>query len=384
MEYMTGGGMRQESIPASLAREGKLMLGALVNDLLALSPSLELLVMVDDRFERPSLSERIPTVRIGANDAFPTVWKECISLCDAVWPIAPETGGILEQICLDVETTGTALLTCPSAAVRIAASKLKTAKRLAEFGLPVVNTAPLDGFKLAQGQTVVVKPDDGVGCEDALIISDLAQLLSPAPSPNGNAVDTRRTAGRIKPAPTGVSVKLTGRMPETVAARPLRLRSGQAYSGLYLNLNSTAFRIVQPLIEGEPMSLSVLFAHGKALVLSCNRQIIDRGVQGFSLRGCVVNATHDNDGSFQQLAEKVASAMPELWGYAGIDLMLSENGPLILEVNPRLTTSYVGLRDAIGTNPAGLVMNLLNTGKLPQLPTGYTGKPVVIDLKEIL
>jgi predicted ATP-grasp superfamily ATP-dependent carboligase len=132
------------------------------------------------------------------------------------------------------------------------------------------------------------------------------------------------------------------------------------------------------------MSLSVLFAHGKALVLGCNRQLIDRGVQGFSLRGCVVNATHDNDASFQQLAEKVASAMPELWGYAGIDLMLTENGPRILEINPRLTTSYVGLRDAIGTNPAGLVMNLLNTGKLPQLPTGYIGKPVVIDLKEIL
>jgi predicted ATP-grasp superfamily ATP-dependent carboligase len=339
MEYITGGGMRRERIPASLAREGKAMLGALVEDLLALSPSLKLLVMVDDRFAWASLSERIQTVMIGADDAFPAVWKECISHCDAVWPIAPETGGILEHICLDVEATGTALLTCPSAAVRIASSKLKTARRLEEFGLPVVNTAPLAGFKLALGQTVVVKPDDGVGCEATLIISNDAQWLPPAPSPQGNAVEL---------AP--------------------------------LNLNPAAFRIVQPLIEGEPMSLSVLFAHGKALVLSCNRQIIDRDMQGFSLRGCVVNAMHDKDGGLQQLAEKVASAMPELWGYAGIDLMLTENGPLILEVNPRLTTSYAGLRDALETNPAALVLNLLNTGELPALPSGYTGKPVQIDL----
>jgi predicted ATP-grasp superfamily ATP-dependent carboligase len=31
----------------------------------------------------------------------------------------------------------------------------------------------------------------------------------------------------------------------------------------------------------------------------------------------------------------------------------------VLEVNPRLTTSYVGLRRAIGVNPAGLVLRLL-------------------------
>jgi predicted ATP-grasp superfamily ATP-dependent carboligase len=339
MEYITGGGMRRENIQASLAAEGRLMLGALVEDLLALSPSPSLLVMVDDRFAWASFSGRVETVMIGADDAFPAVWKECIGLCDAVWPVAPETGGILEQICLDVEVSGTALLTCPSAAVRIAASKLKTAQRLEEFGLPVVHTAPWEGFERAQGQTVVVKPDDGVGCADTLIIGDAAQWLSPASSTQGNAVEL---------------------------AHP--------------SLNPTAIRIVQPLIEGEPISLSVLFAHGRALMLSCNRQIIDRGGQRFSLRGCVVNAIQDKDGGLQQLAEKVASALPDLWGYAGIDLMLTENGPLILEVNPRLTTSYAGLRDALETNPAALVLNLLKTGELPALPTGYTGKPVEIDL----
>jgi energy-coupling factor transporter ATP-binding protein EcfA2 len=45
--------------------------------------------------------------------------------------------------------------------------------------------------------------------------------------------------GRNKPASAGVSGELSGQMPETVVARPLRLRSGQAYSGLPQKLNST-------------------------------------------------------------------------------------------------------------------------------------------------
>jgi predicted ATP-grasp superfamily ATP-dependent carboligase len=36
------------------------------------------------------------------------------------------------------------------------------------------------------------------------------------------------------------------------------------------------------------------------------------------------------------------------------------DGPVAIEINPRLTTSYVRLRDALGANPAGLVLQLLD------------------------
>jgi predicted ATP-grasp superfamily ATP-dependent carboligase len=52
--------------------------------------------------------------------------------------------------------------------------------------------------------------------------------------------------------------------------------------------------------------------------------------------------------------------MPDLWGYVGIDLIDGATGPLVLEVNPRLTTSYVGLARAIRMNPAALVLGLLD------------------------
>jgi predicted ATP-grasp superfamily ATP-dependent carboligase len=69
-----------------------------------------------------------------------------------------------------------------------------------------------------------------------------------------------------------------------------------------------------------------------------------------------------------------------LWGYAGIDLILTAGGPVILEINPRLTTSYVGLRQATGENPATLMLDLYRTGRLPA-PGRQAGEPVEVLLE---
>jgi predicted ATP-grasp superfamily ATP-dependent carboligase len=41
-----------------------------------------------------------------------------------------------------------------------------------------------------------------------------------------------------------------------------------------------------------------------------------------------------------------------------VDFIETQAGPIVIEVNPRLTTSYAGLRRAIGVNPAHLVLDL--------------------------
>ena len=40
---------------------------------------------------------------------------------------------------------------------------------------------------------------------------------------------------------------------------------------------------------------------------------------------------------------------------------MERTAPQVLEINPRLTTSYVALGRAIGVNPAGLALALLET-----------------------
>lgn len=341
LEYITGGGLRGEPVPPSLALEGGRMRHALVDDLLALA-DVALIVFNDDRLPASS-GPRIQTVSIDNAQAFQTAWRRWLGCCDAAWPIAPETGGVLERLCAEVEAVGKTLLTCPAKAVRLAASKLETVRRLNRRGLPVVPTVPLAELGLNPKLTfsppfaslplegegpgergrllpLVIKPDDGAGCEGARIIHDLACLPSDA-----------------------------------------------------------NHWIAQPLLPGEALSLSALFAQGRARLLSCNRQSIEQTGGGFALQACQVNAVPDTDGRWQALAQRIAEAVPELWGYAGIDLILTAEGPAILEINPRLTTSYAGLRPATLENPAALILELAKTGALPP-PRPSFGKMVAINL----
>ena len=122
--------------------------------------------------------------------------------------------------------------------------------------------------------------------------------------------------------------------------------------------------VIQPFIHGTPTSLNLLACKGEAFLLSVNHQRIAMTDTGFMLLGCVVNGHMKKKTRFRKLAREVTAAMPDLWGMIGIDIIDTENGLLVLEVNPRITTSYVGLKESTGLNPAALVLDLLE-GKLP-------------------
>lgn len=325
VEYVTGGGLRSEDLPPSLAREGGLMRRVLMDDLLAADTPVELIVLSDDRFPVDSGDARLCCLPVGGEHDFGTQWRRGLDRCDVVWLIAPESGGILAELSAEAEAAGLALLSNPASAVRLAASKSATIARLQAHGLPVVETLSLKDYRersmngaMIFGDSVVIKPDDGVGCEGARVVSYVKSKEE----------------------------------------------------------NADGDRIIQPLLEGESLSLSVLFCEGEARLLSVNRQLVARHGEGFVLAGCHVNALSDSDGRWQQLASGIARAMPELRGYAGADLILTEQGPRILEINPRLTTSYAGIRRATGLNPATLVLDLMHGVGMPpfQVVKGMTVK----------
>jgi predicted ATP-grasp superfamily ATP-dependent carboligase len=68
------------------------------------------------------------------------------------------------------------------------------------------------------------------------------------------------------------------------------------------------------------------------------------------------------------LARQIARVLPGLAGYIGVDVMVGENGLRVLEVNPRLTTSYAGLEQAIGRNPAELILDMFYNGRFSSPP----------------
>ncbi len=67
-------------------------------------------------------------------------------------------------------------------------------------------------------------------------------------------------------------------------------------------------------------------------------------------------------------AEKIVKSFHDLRGYVGVDFVLTEEEPVAIEVNPRLTTSYVGLSQVANFNPAQAILNAVLARKLPENP----------------
>jgi predicted ATP-grasp superfamily ATP-dependent carboligase len=117
--------------------------------------------------------------------------------------------------------------------------------------------------------------------------------------------------------------------------------------------------IIQPHIDGDKLSLSCIFEHGDAVLLCVNLQVFDIQNRCFYLKTIQVNEREDKNGNYQKIATQVAKAFPDLWGYVGIDLIQTTQACLVLEINPRLTTSFVGIYPATGINVAEQVIQLL-------------------------
>ena len=323
-EYITGGGMLDSQLPPSLAEEGDMMLRALVSDLSEIG-DLEILVTRDARLEPPELPAEFHMLH--DTEDLSLAWRDCVDSADAVWPIAPEYNRVLEHISEAIVNAGKLLLNSPPSAVRVAASKHTTATLLAESGLQVVPTyRPEHGLPDLKGQWVL-KPDDGAGCQGSLICRDRDDLY-------------------------------------------------HQFETLPPDRNYVA----QPFVQGEPVSLCILAQRGEATLLSVNRQRIAVMDNAFVLLGCVVNEPMmEQQAGYERLSGAIAAALPQLWGFTGIDLIASKRGLQVLEVNPRITTSYVGLRESTGFNAAALVLDMAQgSQKLPCLL--MTGKTVDVNL----
>ena len=307
-EYITGGGLLGSSLPPGLAREGDMMLGALVKDAAGLA-RIDVVTTRDARLAVPALPAECRM--IGGDEPAWAAWQAMMQAADAVWPIAPETAGVLTRLSSLALAAGKPLIGSRPDAVDLAASKRATVERLTACGIAAEPTVPADAVlhdALPPGDDGwVLKPDDGVGAEATQLYrrrDDLLRALRAAPELRG--------------------------------------------------------MVVQRYVAGPAASLSVLCRDGRSWLLSCNRQdvVIERGV--FRYRGGVVGGLEARRSDYTAIADAAAAAIPGLWGYVGIDLVNSAAGPVVLEVNPRLTTSYVALGRAIGLNPAGLILRLLH------------------------
>ena len=287
------------------------MFSALANDLVDID-QVRLMTTRDCRLPALDFSN-IDVHTINEGEDWELRLCELLDLADMFWPIAPETDGILEKLCQLCESRKCMLLNSSSEAVHCATSKRLTVDLLQRVGLPCVKTwnATDDWFNQMDKDTkVVIKPDDGIACENI-------------------------------------------RVTDVVRAHDM-IRDGD---------------VVQPYVEGDAASLSVLYSGGKYRLAAVNLQEVkyheDARSGKFSLKACIVNGLRNKSYDFDTMAKKIAQGIPGLAGYVGIDCIVRGEEIFIIEVNPRVTTSYVGLRRSIHVNPALCVISLLTQAPLP-------------------
>lgn len=310
-EFVAGGGMADRPLPPGLAREGLGMLRVLLADL-SLCTGRHILTTLDVRIPRRTLPTGVEVHTIGPGQ-YGRALPRLLRSADRVWIIAPESAGRLLACVELARRSGVEVIGSSPGAIRLASDKLRLSRHLRQRGLPVPRTWPAAAASCARRQVgfpLMVKPRVGAGCEGVRRVRDWPGMV-------------------------------------------------RAIEGI---VASGASAIIQEYIEGVPASASVVCGGARANPISLNGQEI-RLSPTCSYEGGCVPLEHVSRDDALGVAGRVCETIPGLAGYVGVDLVLGEEGPTVIEVNPRLTTSYIGVRAASAHNLAALILDV--TGGRP-------------------
>ncbi|WP_238121837.1 MULTISPECIES: ATP-grasp domain-containing protein [unclassified Xanthobacter] len=315
-EYVTSGGLRDKRLPELLLPGASLIRDALIADVEEL-PGIEIVVAHDDRLP-PAATGSVPVA--AGQDPF-AVWSELARHVDAVWPVGPESDGILQRMAATFSPLTRRCIASAPDTLAITTSKGATARHLATAGIPCVPAFPMAALPTDLAGPLISKPDQGSGCAQVHLWPDRASL------------------------PAGTHL------------------------------------VVQPFVPGPVLELSVLVHPDGARLLTANPLEIHHLVGVLAVTGATVGAEPDRNGTFAALARQVVDALPGLSGIIGIDVILTSDGPKVLEINARPTPTYAALHAALGVNPATFLPQLMRSGRPPALPALPPARPVVLKMR---
>jgi tyramine---L-glutamate ligase len=302
-EY-TCGGPAKEVTSGSLRSEGWAMLSALLAD-----------------FERVPGVEAVTLLPAGAAYVGKTVVEnthedEETSFCrlareaNYTLVIAPEFRDILATRCRWVLRAGGRLLGPDLSAILLTSDKLDLARHLLREGIQTPATTFHDGSGPAPFP-VVCKPRYGAGSQATFLAKNSAEL---------QACD------------------------------------GQAGAEEWFGP-----RVIQPFVPGRAVSVAFLTGGPEAIALLPAEQILSEDGR-FHYLGGRMPLAHPLAERTIRLARQAIHTIAGLRGYIGVDLVLGGaadgSQDYVIEINPRLTTSYVGLRALAESNLAEAMLEV--------------------------
>lgn len=297
LEFFSSGGIytdteyaRNDHERSTLVDEGWQMLCALVQDALR-SDRLHIDVMLDascDHANNSVLSHANVSCHSIKNAAqFTQQLNRLAVLADYVIAIAPETGNKLGQLSDELRTYGAHVLLPTAEQIVWCSSKTKTHEKLSEH--KILTPAILSQGDLAsldEDALVVVKPEFGAGCIDTHVFT-ASELASEVPKP-----DT----------------------------------------------------LIQKYESGVDVSVSVITGATPVIMPPLYQQIKTVG-QSLSFVGVEGDVAAEHAERATRLAQRCIPLFAGAMGWIGIDIVLgaSPTDDVVIEINPRLTTSFCTL-----------------------------------------
>jgi tyramine---L-glutamate ligase len=249
------------------------------------------------------------TIRAAANEE--RAFREAARDADWSLVIAPEFHDNLLTRCLWVLEEGGKLLGPSPEAVSLCGDKLALSRQWDRQGVRTPATRPVDtGLAEVGNEPIVRKPRFGAGSLDTRLIGEFDD-------------------------------------------GPRQSNLGQL--------------IEQPFISGVAASVAFLIGskHQMALLPAQQRLSTDGRFQYLGGRLPLKSPLARRA---QVMAQQAVEAVPGLFGYVGVDLVLGNDGrDWAIEINPRLTTSYVGLRVLADANLAEVMLCLAEGRDPPQI-----------------
>jgi predicted ATP-grasp superfamily ATP-dependent carboligase len=308
-EYLSSGALPQRDDDSSLACEGKSMLLALVADL-ARIPKCHIVTSCDEQLGRfPEIDEaNVTVVGVSGPTEERRLFEKYAADCEFTFVIAPEFQDILANRRRMAEAAGGKLCGCSADAIELCADKLQLASHLNRHGLPVIETVLLNacGTHGDMEFPIVVKPRNGAGSQQTFLVTDERELH-----------------------------KVSEEFTQTIQFGP---------------------PIVQPFVEGDSISVGVIVSkHVERIdILPISSQRLSSDGR-FRYLGGELPIHQKCQPAVERLVLQACACIEGLNGYVGFDLILPKktaDDPVIVEINPRLTTGYLGYRELMDENLA--------------------------------
>jgi tyramine---L-glutamate ligase len=333
-EFFSSGAFDGDLAGRSLAREGLAMLSAVVEDFSQAGDG-RIVTTLDRRLRDSPTSARIAeqarVTWIDSPDDERPLFRELARASAATLVIAPETGGSLLERRRMTDAAGGRFLGPSPETIALCGDKLRLCEHLGRHSLPTIPTTQFDfsAGKLEWPFPIVLKPRDGAGSLNTFLIRD--------------------------------SVELQSRRDELAVAFA----------------EAEHMSIVQPFVAGRSLSTAALIGSdpGSVEILPLGEQRLSRDGR-FRYQGGRIPVLDLEPQLVAEAANIVAGtchSLPGLAGFVGFDLIVSSQPPhaRIVEINPRLTTSYVGYRRLTRENLAARMLSLVGWAK-----SGPTAPPV--------